>query len=108
MKTSQVRMQFMLKYEGLRIMREMQMGENPSEKRSVHEMMAEESEKTKPDGSPVTLLDLITDPRYENYEYDSDYYQSDYYYSEDDGESSEEEEDYDDEDYDDEESKSDA
>ena len=48
MKTSQVRMQFMLKYEGLRIMREMQMGENPSEKRSVHEMMAEESEKTKP------------------------------------------------------------
>ena len=54
-------------------------------------MMPEASEKTKSDGSPVTLLDLITDPRYENREYDSDYYQSDYYYSEDGGEGEESE-----------------
>ena len=53
MKNSQERMQFMLNYEGLRTMREMQLGENPHEVRSVHERLMEPEEKTQPDGSPV-------------------------------------------------------
>ena len=40
-----------------------------------------EAEKL-PDGTPVTLLDIIIDKRYQEREHDSDYYTSDYYYSE--------------------------
>ena len=46
-------------------------------------------EKTNPDGSPVTIIDLLYNKRYqelhwhyEGYDRDSDYYESDYYYSE--------------------------
>ena len=39
-------------------------------------------EKTKADGEPVTMIDLLYDRRYEEREYDSDYYDEQYYYSE--------------------------
>ena len=66
MKEAQQRMQFMLEYEGLRVMREMQMESGQSAgvtKASLHELMGD-SEKTKADGSPVDMLDLIFDKRY--------------------------------------------
>ena len=77
---SQERMQFMCTFEGLRTMREMKLGEKPHEVASFDELM--EKEKTQPDGSPVTLIDLLTDMRYEEREYDSECFDSDYYYSE--------------------------
>lgn len=77
---SQERMEFMLKFDGLRMMREMKLGASPHESASFHDL--DDQEKTQPDGSPVTLLDLLIDKRYAEREYDSDYYASDYYYSE--------------------------
>ena len=65
MKDAQQRMQFMLEYEGMRIMREMQMESGQTTtKASLHELMAHDREKTHADGSPVDMLDLIFDKRY--------------------------------------------
>ena len=100
MKDAQERMAFMLKYEGFKAMRELQTEEH---QKNMHEIM-NPMEKTKADGEPLTLLDLITDKRYAEIEYDSDYYVSDYYYSEE-GSSDSSSEEYDSE-YDDEEAKS--
>ena len=83
----------MLKYEGLKIMREMRL-ENPDTrdpKASLHDMVDEDAPKTRGDGAPITLVDLIMDARYAEREQDSDYYQEDYYFSESDGEEREEE-----------------
>lgn len=105
-------MQFMLRYEGLKTMREMQIEENQAAQsmQEMKERIIESylAEKTQPDGSPVTLIDLLYKHRYKEREHDSDYYDSDYYYSEEgDGESEESEEDYYDEEYGDEESRAD-
>lgn len=82
----------MLKYEGLRMMREMQILSNPGEfaeqKLSLHELMNADGQKTKPDGRPVELIDLLFDKRYAQREQDSDYYESEYYFSEEGSESS--------------------
>jgi len=58
------------------------------EKKSLHEMYEVDAEKVKPDGTPVTLVDLIIDKRYAEREHDSDYYDEKYYYSEYDSEES--------------------
>lgn len=65
--------------------------------------------KTKPDGSPIDLFDLMTDLFKKGYkgpltkDFDDEYYDSDYYYDEDDEEeSSSEEEKEEDSEYDDE------
>jgi len=99
---AQERMKFMLKYEGLRTMREMKMlsqeekllkmaqshqgaaEEGKSESVSMSDMFNTLSpqEKTKSDGTPVTLIDLIIDKRYAEREQDSDYYEEEYYFSE--------------------------
>ena len=50
-------------------------------------------EKTKADGSPLTVIDLIYDKRYAEREHDSDYYDEDYYFSEEGSESSSEDDD---------------
>ena len=93
----------MLEYDGLRTMREMQIqsGQIPTHIPSLHEQMGD-TEKTKPDGSPVDMLDLLFDKRYAEREHDSEYYESDYYYSEEESSSSSDEEEPEDE-YDEEE-----
>ena len=75
-------MQFMLQYEGLRTMREMQLGSAAAHQEELKHSFS--SEKTKADGSPITMIDLIYDKRYAEREHDSDYYESEYYFSEDD------------------------
>ena len=106
MKDAKQRMGFMLKYEGLRTMYEMRM-ENPEtrhEKQSLQELIEanQETGKTKADGSPIDLVDLMSDLIRKGYkskkecDYDSEYYESDYYYSEgddDDGEDDDSDED---------------
>lgn len=79
----------MLRYEGLRMMREMRIlaGEEPTQKPSLYDLVEIEAEKTKADGSPITMIDLLYDKRYAEREHDSEYYDSDYYYSEEDSES---------------------
>ena len=83
---AQERVKFMLRYDGLKTMREMRMADPNAgqHKPSLHELMNSE-EKTKADGSRVTLIDLMFDKRYEKIVWedaDSDYYEEDYYYSE--------------------------
>ena len=103
----------MLKYEGLRMMHEMRQGnpETRAQKLSLHEMIEEDSQKTKPDGSPVDLFDLMTDLIKKGYrgpsaqDYDSDYYEEDYYYSEEGSQAESSESEEEDSEYDDEEGK---
>ena len=87
---AQERTAFMLKYEGLRIMREMRL-ENPDQsepKPSLHDLREEDAPKTRGDGKPITLVDLIMDERYAEREHDSEYYDEDYYFSEEDSDDS--------------------
>lgn len=80
-------MKFMLQYEGLKTMRELRLeqiaseGVSAKEVKSIHELFNPE-EKTQPDGTPLTMIDLLYDRRYEEREYDSEYYDEDHYYSE--------------------------
>ena len=66
----------------------MESGQIAAHQPSLHELMGD-TEKTKADGSPVDMLDLLFDKRYAEREHDSDYYDSDYYYSEEESSSSE-------------------
>ena len=63
MKKAQDRMKFMLQYEGLRIMTEIQSSNTSNHSMSQSEFNPD-FEKTKPDGAPLTLIDLIYDKRY--------------------------------------------
>lgn len=71
------------------MMREMRIlaGEEPMQKPSLYDQLENEGEKTKADGSPITMIDLLYDKRYAEREHDSEYYESDYYFSEEDSES---------------------